>query len=673
MSAEVAVTDVLGSVIYGTLRDLAKCAWSDEAAEVGAFDAEVPVRSEDVAWISAVLAIDEGWRIAEVRNRNRAIHAYVIESLSTERGDDGELVWAVEGSGLLKLMEGLPILPETSEATGAPVDERIFGPGSLSPFVDLINWNDHKNLKRVGDNSMPGWDSLLWKPGAPRNGPYATKEQDLLDDGVPEEEAAERDGEYPDQDAYWIGPPAMSTDEDDMPFMAPPGTWWVRERFTLAEAADFVMLVTADEHYALFIDGVEMGATTGDVFQWRSWDGYEFGLPAGKHTIAVRVDVIQRPFGTEYRDSSTGLLYGVWKVADSDDPPDRLDDKTAFLRSGHTDPRVADIGQYTGWTPGEILLTLLDEAEGEATSRGDPTMPPMTLLPRDSFDLFLDSNGDPWEVRVDHAFSTMRSGGMEVIRKLAELGAEVTVDPDSRAILAYNVRGSDRTTGEQQIRLDRWRDMLDESFELTAGPVNSIRVRYRFGAIYVDEPDSISRFGRMWQPLQLGDALSRAQARQGGARALQDAANAAETAPIKTPDESPGPLPYDDYGPGDTIWVRNRAGDLIVQRVWAIAGELDDDAVVWETEVDEPLILAREPRNAKISHGLKLGNDATIHSKVALPVDVAHGLKLGNAGDVWSRAGPTEVEVLHGLKLGNAAEVSVNDPPGAEVTIAETT
>lgn len=691
MSVEIAVTDLTRSVVHGWLWDLADCDWSQEAADVGGLSVTVPARLEDVDRMRELLAIDQGWRVAEVRVRGEAIEAYVIESLTTERDDDGVLRWHIEGASMLRLWEGVPILGETTEENGAPVDERIFGPGSLSAFGDLVNWHGHKDLKRQGDSAMPGWDSLLWKPDAPRNGDYAVRERDLIDDGVAEEEAAERNGDYPDPDAWWIGPPSMSTKQSDMPFMAPPGTWWVRETFTLSRATDFILLITADEFYALFVDGQEMGSTTGDVYQWRSWDAYEFGLPPGRHTIAIRVEELLRPFapelahrapeahtdkagcdrGVSYSWSSTAVLYSMWRIDDADDPPERLDDKQPWLRSGRTSPRVADIGQYTGWMPGEILWVLLDESEEEAICAGDVTMPPVNALAR-GFGLFQDSNGDPWTVRVDHAFSTMRSGGMEVIRKLAELGAEVTVDPTTRSIEAYNVRGEDRTEGVEQVALDRWRDLMSEQFELTAGPINSIRVRYRFGVQFVDEADSIARFGRMWQPLQLGDALSAAQARQGGRRALQEVADARETEPLTIPDGGDGPQPNRDFFVADVIWVRDSQGHRRRERVWTVGGSLrDDGAVEWQVEASDPLVLDQEARVARIRHGLRFGVDAKVRSFTPSPVDVEHGLRFGTTARLWSHAAPPEVAALHGMRFGNGGEAWVNDPPGAEVTIEE--
>ncbi len=70
-------------------------------------------------------------------------------------------------------------------------------------------------------------------------------------------------------------------------------------RFTLTEAADIPIHVTADERYDLFLDGqrIGRGSERGDADNW-FYESYLLTLSAGEHVLAARVWALgnQRPF-----------------------------------------------------------------------------------------------------------------------------------------------------------------------------------------------------------------------------------------------------------------------------------------------------------------------------------------------------------------------------------------
>lgn len=583
MSVELVVRAIDRSVL-GTIEP-DSCDWLNDLALASSLNAAWTVEPADLDRVVHLLDIEDGWRIVDVRVRGEPAHSYVVDHVKIDRDEDGSQSWRLTAAGAEQLLAGLPVLPEVrDELAGGPVDERIFGPGSYRRFRDVDNWSDAQSITTLAAacDSDVAYKCAGHGP-YPREGKWATDEDDLLDDGVSEAEASDRDGEFPDQDAHWLAPPVMDLPDDRT---VPPGSWWLRREFTLTEGLDFVVLATADEHFALYIDGVEMTATHGDVYQWQSWEAVEVGLPAGTHVIAARIDVVQRPCADGFCDSSTSFLLAMWEV-DTEEPPDRLDNVAPFLRTD-TDSawRCSDVNRETGWTPGEVLIDLRDTAEAEAS--GDAVLPPPVRL-TPTFDAAVDSAGRGWGTLVDFALNVTRSGGMEAVRKLIENDVDVGVDFPAGELNAWNERGVDRTIDAGQVELTADRDVLTAGWELTAPSANSVKTRFRYGTVVVDSQRDVDRFGRVWAPLSLGDALDDRQARSIGRRVLDEAAGGRETVPLSLADEGPGAQPLVDVRLGDHVWHDDRRRRRRRVRVHALTGRYQGErGVSWEVEVQPP-------------------------------------------------------------------------------------
>lgn len=85
-------------------------------------------------------------------------------------------------------------------------------------------------------------------------------------------------GKWP---AWWIGHPNAPEKKSVV--------LGFRRKFSLPQAASFVVHVTADERYELFLDGVRVGigSERGDRRNW-FYESYEFTLPPGDHVLCAR-------------------------------------------------------------------------------------------------------------------------------------------------------------------------------------------------------------------------------------------------------------------------------------------------------------------------------------------------------------------------------------------------
>ena len=165
---------------------------------------------------------------------------------------------------------------------------------------------------------------------------------------------------WPDPYSSW-----MWTRDPDDPH--PAGDVYFRCPFTLADPATIVIFLSADDDFELWVDGVLIQTQhmdpPSDVWWWTWRSGLV--LPAGGHVIGVKVNNISSV-------GPGGLIMSVWEAdaqAGIGDP--------IFVSGDPTDG--APIGEFVaceypttvpGWTAGEIVDKLIDEAQTRGSLTG---------------------------------------------------------------------------------------------------------------------------------------------------------------------------------------------------------------------------------------------------------------------------------------------------------------
>ena len=150
-------------------------------------------------------------------------------------------------------------------------------------------------------------------------------------------------------DSAWLGATSLGTVEDQ-PFPTyRPTDWpsptshfiWVdgneapdgavgyfRKTFTVAADVDVVLVVSADDFYDLYLDGVLLSSSE-SLFFWKTFDEIPMNLCAGTHTLAIRVANAYRPTAThpawplvavvtaddEGNPASTNQIYEIYTTA----------------------------------------------------------------------------------------------------------------------------------------------------------------------------------------------------------------------------------------------------------------------------------------------------------------------------------------------------------------------
>lgn len=228
--------------------------------------------------------------------------------------------------------------------------------------------------------------------------------------------------EWPDApNAKWIWGSANSKTDP-----APEGVNFFRYEFTVAESVgkkSYSFFASGRTDFDVFLDGqsiIEARGTDSYAQTWRA----DFEIGPGEHVLAARVRAdgtrASAFIGAFYRagDATAGTSAELLNVTNT----------TSWAVNPYPDPAP-------GWTPGEIVLTLLEEAEDRGVRF------PSFLTP--TFTAELDSEGHSWERALDWSFD-LGTEYYDVIEQLEEIVCDVWIDPATLELNMYANRGVHR-------------------------------------------------------------------------------------------------------------------------------------------------------------------------------------------------------------------------------------
>lgn len=340
--------------------------------------------------------------------------------------------------------------------------------------------------------------------------------------------------------AKWV----WGVDNDDID-PAPAGMNYFRHEFDIEEvdgAGRFSVFAAAKDQFEVFVDGQNVIQSTEDDGWTRTWRA-DFSLNPGHHVLAIRV--------LASGAGKAGLIAALFRAGDASLGTSAelltVTNTTDWVVNSYPDPAP-------GWTPGEIMLTLLAEAD----SRG--VRFPGFLTP--TFTEDEDSTGLPWPRSLDWAFD-IGAEYSDVVAQLEEAVCDVWIDSDNLELHMYVERGVHRdvqSTGTQPVKFEVGRNVVRATEEETSDLKNALLLATEDGWSSVADGTSTSQaeYGRIEGYVSTG--ASEAVSSDVAQRVFQQKAlpKTSSTYDIIDVDDA---RPFFDFQPGD----------------WALAPSAEDE------------------------------------------------------------------------------------------------
>ena len=293
------------------------------------------------------------------------------------------------------------------------------GPGGIAAFGDAVVYHhaDTDELEKLSDVrtfNFAALDYTRWNTAAWGNAVELWQQGSVLSiygTDVPQG--------WPDPGAWWMW--GTIHDGGSSPPQAV-GDCYFRTTVSVGDADDFMIFITADDGYELWIDGVLIDGRT-EAFMWRETRQIPLHLDAGGHHIAIKGTNITR---ASVATNAAGVLFAMYSVTAGGEL------NQLILHSDSTWKRLAYPAAPPSMTVGEILTSLIDEAR----ARGS------IAVWWYQFSDTVDSNGQAWDREIEIAFRVGETY-LDVLRKLAETYIDFEVDWGAIDVRVYVKGGID--------------------------------------------------------------------------------------------------------------------------------------------------------------------------------------------------------------------------------------
>lgn len=242
-----------------------------------------------------------------------------------------------------------------------------------------------------------------------------------------------------------------------------------------------------------------------------------------------------------------------------------LEDALVFTDGGG-DP---DVRTFTSTNVGAIMDELIDEAQ----TRGV-----LTYLTY-NFTNLLDSNGNAYSETGITIQEQVGTNLLAVAEKHQEVAIDYFIHPDGGAgdalqLRYLNSRGTDLSTGANPIVLRVGQNVLQLA-DQRSGPVrNFVYINTGSGYSTQEDAGSVSAYGRRETFLSMTNNTDATLQGLSATHILNQQSNPTDGTTIQLAEE--GPVPYIDFGVGDTVLLARIDGTRTAYRVRSISATVDD-------------------------------------------------------------------------------------------------
>lgn len=526
-----------------------------------------------------------------------------------QRGEEYEQVVSVSGRGWACVMDEAIIYPEYERDFVISTTWRLFSfaspryPKSTGPWPDAHAYAEY--LEGVSTLYCYGHfqnapDGLAYP--APIGFPWTTNPFNLVA-GVPTANYV---------DTYWLRPNASV-----LPDWLDTGYYFFRREFTLTDdITPVTFTVTGDNFFTLFLEGVPIlgePIDNADHWMWQGWKEHQMFLPAGTYTVAAAIYNIsfddlgattppaRGPCTDEgYAGGNTygnvgGLLFAAYVAGDAVTAP------THILSSDDRWESWYDAEFWPGWTPGEIISALVNEA----LFRGA-----MDIYTGGSFTDTTDSLGLVWRpvvIDIDRpdiptvAFE-VGSTVMAALEQLDEMGwINWHVRPGTLSLDVW--RGREPSPPASSATLAHGVNLRALERSATAPYANALMVQWEGGyAVLAADGspeaiaagltvDEITAYGTRVEDVFASDAASEEEAvLQGYNELLRRAQSQYPAVVVVVEPTSTTDCPYEGYGINDYVTIPAEGGGTEISKVYSIQCDQDDEGwAIWTSELNAKL------------------------------------------------------------------------------------
>lgn len=428
---------------------------------------------------------------------------------------------------------------------------------------------------------------------------------------------------WPDvPEAYWVW-------SSNAPSGIPYGDNYFRYEFAVDVAGTYSFFFAADSSYTVYVDGQLVTSSQPGAVAWSATERVDMELQTGNHVFAVKVtnqapaqgalvlhayDVnLPKPPTPELRHG--GLIAAVFRAGDAAKQiPATLISYTGKV--GDLNWKVAPYPDpLPGWTPGEIMLTLLDEAKDRGVRFPQWVNPAFTAT--------TDSYGNVWARDLDWSF-TVGSSLSVVADKLEELVCDLWVDPETLELHMVAERGVDRSDyglgidGVTPVRpilvFEKGKNLGESSIDSTGEIKNALLIQTSDGWMVADDVLSGSQitYGRIESMLDTGlsSTVSRAVASTVfGKKAFPEVGASYEVF------ATPGHVPWQDFGVGDWVLAPDERGLLVKRRVMSIS--VTEDSKTGQPTYAVEFDTIFQDNEDKVTRWMSKMSDGTLGGSVA--------------------------------------------------------
>jgi hypothetical protein len=354
--------------------------------------------------------------------------------------------------------------------------------------------------------------------------------------------------DWPDApDARWIW---------DRPFSAtqPQGDVYFRYTLSVPSEAKYSFFVAADDTFDLYVDAQLLADHHDNKVSWSTTTQVDITLGPGDHVVGFKVT-------NDARGGRAGLLCAIFRYGNPAEPT--AAQLVAQTAGGDGWRCLGYPAIPPAWTPGEVMLTLLEEARARGVAFVDWITPDFTRTH--------DSNGELWDRNVEWSFK-VGTEYYDVITKLEELSCDVFIDPELGTLQMWKERSKKEAPGDypQQPQFELGKNIGK------ATESGKADIKTRFNILtddgWVTEIDYIAenKYGIREGTLETNNSKAFAKT---VAKAAFTKQGAPEDSAALTIFPTPGMVPFKDYKVGD--WViapaANGTGTPTKRRIVSLA------------------------------------------------------------------------------------------------------